>query len=835
MKKPARISFAPFNRSLRARLILSTTLVTFLAVIAVGFYAFLRSQQSDAYLTNRLDSNIREQAREQLLAASTEQSQVLNNFFTAAHKDTLSFGSSAARLLSLQATFSQNPYWDASTSLVRLPDGSWDNSNNEPGSVFMPAASQLTETVVPELNTLKQLDFIAPTLLTSNPDAVAVYFGGTAGETLYYPNIDLAAVVPPDFDVTQRPWFVNASPAQNPEHQAVWSSPYLDAARNGLIVTNSAPVFDDRGNFRGVVAIDIQLTQISDVVSSIHIGETGYAFLVDKDNRLIAMPDQGYKDFNTTADSMPLGETLDEAKFSAVMPAGFWNALNQVGPDPDQVSLLSFNGQDRFAIIRTVPEVGYDLVIIVPSNELLAPSVTALREIRQTEQNTLKTSVFIVLAILLVSSLITLGIGNRLTNPLRALTQTAQEISGGNFQARAIISGRDEISTLASAFNSMTSRLQDMLQGLEQRVTERTNELKQANQRIEARATQFEAITRVTRAISSERSLDKLLPLITSLVNEYFGYYHIGIFLNDENREYAVLVATNSDGGHKMLERGHQLKIGEQGIVGYVTARGEARLARNVGKDVAYFNNPDLPETKSEAALPLHAANAVAGALDVQSTNEDAFSQEDMNILAVLADQISLAIENARLFETTRRSLTEAETLYRQYLREAWMRLPREEQITGFRYTPRGATPLQGPVTSQLNSDNTASDARMVIPINLRGETIGNLIVQAPKGRQWTDDQIDLIQAAADRVALAAENARLFEETSRRAERERLVSEITTKIRSTNDPEEMIRTALDELKGALGATRVQVIPQVVGHEKNQEDHNSAKRGNGAKK
>jgi GAF domain-containing protein len=101
------------------------------------------------------------------------------------------------------------------------------------------------------------------------------------------------------------------------------------------------------------------------------------------------------------------------------------------------------------------------------------------------------------------------------------------------------------------------------------------------------------------------------------------------------------------------------------------------------------------------------------------------------------------------------------------------------------------------------------------MPIKLRGETIGNLTVQAPGAGGWTQDQIDLVRAIAERVAFSAENARLFDETSRRAERERLVTHITSRIRSTNDPDEMIRTALEELRNALGATDIQIIPQIV--------------------
>jgi GAF domain-containing protein len=270
-----------------------------------------------------------------------------------------------------------------------------------------------------------------------------------------------------------------------------------------------------------------------------------------------------------------------------------------------------------------------------------------------------------------------------------------------------------------------------------------------------------------------------------------------------------------------MLRRRHSLKIGEQGIVGHVASRGEPRVAHRVGEDAVFFNNPDLPGTTSEAALPLHGAHEIIGVLDMQSSEEDAFSPDELRTLGVLADQVSLALENARLFEATRRSLTEAETLYRQYVREAWRGKPREGQVTGYRFTPQGSFPLGEGDSAALpaqrgEDDEAASAAVLAIPIQLRGETIGDLVIRGSDDSPWTQEQIDLAHAVADRVALSAENARLFEETGRRAERERLVTEITSKIRRSNDPREMMQTALDELRSALGATDVQVIPQTVG-------------------
>ena len=113
------------------------------------------------------------------------------------------------------------------------------------------------------------------------------------------------------------------------------------------------------------------------------------------------------------------------------------------------------------------------------------------------------------------------------------------------------------------------------------------------------------------------------------------------------------------------------------------------------------------------------------------------------------------------------------------------------------------------------NKGKQERSSQVTVPIELRGEIIGTLIVQTPSEDILNQDQVDLIKAVAERVALSAENARLFEETTHRAERERLVSDITGKIRSVQDPQTMIQTAMEELRNALGASRVEVIPHAV--------------------
>ena len=363
--------------------------------------------------------------------------------------------------------------------------------------------------------------------------------------------------------------------------------------------------------------------------------------------------------------------------------------------------------------------------------------------------------------------------------------------------------------------------LQELQSELENRVMQRTQELEVASRGNARRADQFKAITEVSRAMSSSTNLQKLLPEITNVISKQFDFYHVGIFLNDTSNRYAILSAANSEGGKVMLERGHKLKIGEQGIVGFVTGAGAPRVALDVGKDATYFNNPDLPETHSEMALPLKIAGSIVGALDVQSMNPNAFSNEDVEVLSALTDQVSLVIQNARLFEQAQKSLSESEALSRQYLRENWSRAPKELKLSGYRYTSSGTVPLEEVKSTERVDKRKAkpSDHHEVsVPIVLRGETIGTLAVQVPSQERIKADQMDLIKAVAERVALSAENARLFEDTTRRAERERLVSDITTKIRGTNNPEEMIKIAAQEIKNALGVSRVDVLPQKLSNE-----------------
>ncbi|NJC95997.1 MAG: GAF domain-containing protein [Anaerolineae bacterium] len=565
---------------------------------------------------------------------------------------------------------------------------------------------------------------------------------------------------------------------------------------------------------------------MTDIVTAIRIGVNGYAFLIDQDQRLIAMPESAYRDLGLDPQKVPLGNALTDAQFREA-GSGLAEVISKMTSGGSGLTRILINDTERFVVYRPIQGVNFSLAIVVPVEEMLAESIAARQQIERDTNNTLLVSVFVVLGILFLTSLITLNFSNNLTAPLKSLTSTAQELERGNLETRAEVTEQNELGTLASTLNSMASKLKESIGSLEKQVQDRTaeltnrgRELETAVSQLQRRAAQFEALAQVAQSITSIRDLQELLPRVASVISENFGFYHVGVFLVDDLKEYAVLTAANSEGGQRMLERKHRLRVGAEGIVGNVTATGEPRIALDVGADATFFNNPDLPETHSEMALPLRSGNRVIGALDVQSKETGAFTNEDVQTLSLLADQVSLAIENARLFDESRRALAESQMVSRQATRAAWRRLPEQQKLVGYRYDVMGAAPLQAPVdltekTVSRNGGEQTETGTLVVPIELRGEVIGTLVVQSPNGEDWNDDQRDLIKAVAERVALSAENARLFEETTHRAERERLVSEITSKIRSHNDPQAMIETAVNELREALGATRVQVIPQAV--------------------
>jgi len=441
------------------------------------------------------------------------------------------------------------------------------------------------------------------------------------------------------------------------------------------------------------------------------------------------------------------------------------------------------SGTDSVAAARMTNEPW--VVVVSQPRSLLLGNVQ-----RQTIQNLL-----VFLAVAIVVGGIAVFTSRTLISPLTSLTKTAESIASGNLESRAIVQAQDEIGVLANSFNLMADQLSQTLSGLEKRVDERT-------QALTKRSNQLEAIAEVARSAASISEVDRLLSEITTLISENFGFYHVGIFLLDANREYANLRAANSQGGKKMLARSHRLKVGEQGIVGFVTLRGQARIALDVGTEAVFFNTPELPETHSEVALPLMIGATVIGALDIQSRDTNAFSQEDIEIFSILADQVSVAIQNARSLEQAQRALHEAEIASSQLTGQAWHSYNEKLQIKGYRYD--GIKPEALKEIGGNDRPNTLS-----IPVQLRGQVIGRLKLNRPDAsRSWTDDEQAILESTAERVAIALESARLLDEAQQRASRESFLSDIGAKLGTSFQLDSILRDTVEELGKTLSGSTV---------------------------
>ena len=364
--------------------------------------------------------------------------------------------------------------------------------------------------------------------------------------------------------------------------------------------------------------------------------------------------------------------------------------------------------------------------------------------------------------------------------------------------------------------------LQELNQTLEERVNQRTAELNAANIHNLKRARQFETISQVVRAISSIQDLETLLPQITKVISEQFNVYHTGIFLLDDNREFAILRAANSEGGKKMLAREHKLAVGQTGIVGFVTVTGQPRIASDVGADAVFFDNPDLPNTHSEIALPLRYAGQVIGALDVQSTQPNAFNQDDIEILITLADQVATAIKNTLVIEESRNAASKFQSSLNDKTYEAWKVMQPRSLGLGFQLIGSTIKPLDAPLEGEhiqkalaqnkavLSADEENISSNLAIPIRLRGQTVGVINLRTTNNYKLTTDDAEIAEAVTERLSLAIESATLLQSTQHRADIERVTTDISSKISSSTHFETILQTAAQELSKALGGSDVLV-------------------------
>jgi len=279
-------------------------------------------------------------------------------------------------------------------------------------------------------------------------------------------------------------------------------------------------------------------------------------------------------------------------------------------------------------------------------------------------------------------------------------------------------------------------------------------------------------------------------------------------------------------------------------MIGWATANRQYRIALDVGQESVRFDNPHLPETRSELAVPILSQEVALGALTIQSREVSAFDQDDVVVMQGIADNLASAIENARLYKETQVNLNEIQTLHRQYLERAWTETLQARGDLQYTFSPTTTSTAYAESSSGESEVSTTSDLgqeeqetmssqrpqrTLSLPIKLRDQMIGNLFLEAerlPEGTlpdedklgedsslltaEWTPGEIALIEGVINQAALALENARLLDEAQRRATREQLTSEVTTSMRTSLDMNRIMQTAIQEISERLGIAQVEI-------------------------
>ena len=444
------------------------------------------------------------------------------------------------------------------------------------------------------------------------------------------------------------------------------------------------------------------------------------------------------------------------------------------------------------------------------------PASVFLAAIQEQTNTNVQLLILTTFAVVILATLV----GRIFTRPILDLTDVANSVSLGNLNVRAKENTSDEIGIIASVFNSITSQLRSKLGSLEEHVSKQTADLQKDNM-------QLKAITDVMREIIIIRDLNTLLKVSANLIKERLDYYHVGIFLMDELGEYAFLRAASSTAAEEMLMNNYKLKVGQTELVGKTTKNGQAYIALDVGQDAIHFENPLLPETHSEIALPLRNRNLTIGALDIQTKAFNAFSERDIQTLQLLADQLSAAIERTQLAQQMEATKLELMKVNRQQTQRAWKSPISKREFSAYEYDGLQVNAVQHNLPLELlkklengkpiivkqptDLQTNARQNTLLIPLMLLNQVIGVIgLEQENPDHIWTDEEIAIALAAANRAALSLENSRLLEDSQKRASREHAISNISAKIGAGVEIETIIKTAISELGNQISGAQVTI-------------------------
>jgi GAF domain-containing protein/HAMP domain-containing protein len=565
--------------------------------------------------------------------------------------------------------------------------------------------------------------------------------------------------------------------------------PEYSSALDQVVMYAAMPVVHQNGEtVLGVLAGRVNLEKLDEIVlEQIGDDQPGVTYyLVDAGNILL-----------TETPNASIGDSVQSAGIDAALAATTPGRVT--GPE----LYSNFHDAPVVGVFHWLPQIQAALLTEKNQVDAFRPTI-----------NTLLLNISVALVAVLLTIAVGLMFTRTITNPLIKLTTATRKIAAGDLNLVVDVEGSDEVNELGRSFNAMTEQLRDLVANLEQRVAARTQRL--------------EIVAGLSERLNAILDVEDLAAEVVDQIKDKFGYYHAHIYLLDPQHTNLVVVAGTGEAGAVMKEKGHSIPLNAKtSLVARAARNREVVKVDNVREAPDWLPNALLPETYSEMAVPIVLDDQVVGVLDVQQNKTAGLDDGDANLLRSLAGQVAVAVRNARTFAETQQALAEVRAIQEQYVQQAWNRqkithnnVGRADFLQAGAGTPEPlivqarnfALAQQQPTLVTLaGSDNPADPEQqqaLVAPVILRDVPIGHLQLHGIDAtRQWTDDELDLIDIVIDQVAQIAENLRLFDETQQRASREQLMGQVGDKLRRAPDMETLLQTGVEEIARLLGPAR----------------------------
>ncbi len=480
-------------------------------------------------------------------------------------------------------------------------------------------------------------------------------------------------------------------------------------------ITLSVPVLDN-GSVVGVVAANIDLSQSWASIRDMKIGDEGYAYLIDGSGTLLV-----------TQDANRIGQQLDFVKLQPVRDA-----------------LAGEQSVDRYDSPISGQVLGSAYQIKGPNWILVAERPISEAFAASGQMQLL--SALIALLAALIALLLGYFLSRSITRSITDLTQKARQAEKGDLSARTNVKRQDEIGELGRAFNTLVSQLQELVASLEQRVANRTEDL---------------FLTVEVGQLASRIYLqEELLPRVTEFIRDRFSLYYTQVFLLDDVKQYAVLHAGTGEVGQQLMKFGHKLALGQTSIVARAVQMGRPVLVADTTASKVHMPNPLLPDTRSEVAIPLVVGDQIIGVLDMQAAQAETFNEDNLPVFQAMANQLAAALRSSQAYAEATHAAERADMVTQRLLREGWQSyLGRAGQGECISY--------QYDLTRVEERQPQAANGNHLIaqPISLHGQSIGAIQFPELSDRKLTPEELQLVEDVADRVALAVEQFRAFDET----------------------------------------------------------------------